>query len=185
MPGRPGRARPRVATDTVSPRGYGVRVGHPVFVLLCLGTLVLWTLASAGPVRGSAVCVAATVTMVVAAFALLFSLRLEVGAQALRYRCGLAWHAMAYAQMERAAIGAQRSTRSPQGVAVFSVHGRDGSRFEIPLKMFAIAAAATLFERLERNRVALIVEDAWAARRMAQAIDDERARRRRRGATFG
>ena len=111
-------------------------------------------------------------------FLLLQVLRLEVGPDGFKYRNLSGSREVAFAQVARAYITVVRAGKAPQGAAVFWVERRDGRRVKVNLRTFPIRAAAALFTALESHGIPIEVSDEWAARRMADQVRAEQAKRR-------
>lgn len=116
----------------------------------------------------------------VAAVSFLLSqvLRLEVRRDGFTYRNLSGSREVTFLDVRRAYIEAVRANAAPQGVGVFWVERRDGTRVKVNLRTFSIRAAAALFTALEMQGIPIEVPELWAARRLADQVRVEQAKRR-------
>lgn len=114
-------------------------------------------------------------------FFLLQLLRLEIASTWFKYRNLTGSRKVDFTDIGRAYFEVLNTHKSPQGVAVFWVERRDGSRMKINLRTFPVEASAVLFNALESHGIQIEVPDAWSVRRTVDQIRAAQAKLGERG----
>jgi hypothetical protein len=103
-------------------------------------------------------------------FLLLRVLRLEIRTDGFKYRNLTGSRKVEFADVSRAYLNVVRAEAVPQGVAVFWVERKDGSKVKINLRTFPVEAAAILVTALESHGIHVEVPDASAAQQFEKQV---------------
>lgn len=173
---------PRRPIGAVSTQAFRVGLDNPMWLIVLVISACMAGIALKYPEQRNT-CLLLSSLLFAALMLMLFAMRLEIGISKFRYQQLHVVHDVAYRNISRAFIEVEYYLKAPQGAAFFWVQLRDGQRIKLLVKMFPLRAVALLVSRLEANGIPLEVEDAWAARVMADAIRKGQAKAARRGTT--